>query len=92
MMHTFTADKSLFNKDLQMVQKKVGGQQGTIAVGGVEHKNVLKLDDNLFVTTDPPHPMIQRTLQMEQIDLHHLRNGADIEAFKQTYRRFREGA
>lgn len=89
-MTLFTAaPKASASKDLLQIKRAVGGQFGEIQAGGVKAQ-VLKLGQNVYVTTEPPAPGLRVLLNAVGADLHQVKSAADVAVFVQRYKNFTE--
>lgn len=85
MLHTFKpTPKEVLPRELYTLKKKHGGTAGEIIISG-QKLPVLKLE-NVYLTVDKPPHQLEAIVNMDQMDIHQIRNGADSLHFSQKWR------
>ena len=88
-IHSFTPSQyGQVNRDMIELKTLTGGQPGTIKAGGQTLPNVLRVDANVFVTVDAVPRVIETMLNADQVDIHRIRNRADLFQFTERFRAF----
>jgi hypothetical protein len=83
--------KSLASRDLIQIKAAVSGRFGELRIGGVKVP-VLRLEENVFVTTEKEVPGVRAMLNIEGMDLHHVKTPADTTRFISRFKKFDKGA
>jgi hypothetical protein len=78
----------LATRDLQDLKIRLGGQVGRLRVGS-ETQVVLRLGENVYVSSDKPSLAIRTAVSLEQSDLHVVKTNADVVHFARRYRDFK---
>lgn len=88
-LHTFSpTNQGALQKDLLQLKAAIGGNPGSISVGGQKLEDVLRVGKNLFVTTNAVPKSIETALNMGGADIHRIRSQADLAHFVQRFRNF----
>lgn len=87
---TFTpSPKVMITRDLQYIKTRVGGTAGTLNAGGVKTTDVLKVAENVYVTSEVPRAAVTVMLAANQADIHTIRGNADTTRFIARFKNFR---
>ncbi len=85
------APVSTMDRDMIQIKRAVGGKTGTLSEGNSKTGTVLKLDDNLYVTTDKSAKRFKTMAEIQKSDIHILSSQADIAYFVERYTLYNRG-